>query len=231
MPTRPRSRPIRRSPNAPGRTRRSRSRSSSGGGGRTTGAVKEKTGARSVRPAARGAVPSGHVEPRPELEESKRDKTNTTTSLLRKQAEFDNFRKRMERERDESGAAAVREVLKRFLPSWTTWNGPAGERRFEGPLFKGIELVHQQFLDLLKKEGWCHRRARRPLRPAPARGGPGHGRPRLRVGRCPGGDAEGVVYNDRLLRPALVKVTSGKGADRESSSRSQRQDRDAGEEP
>src|SRR5262249_14786170 len=51
-----------------------------------------------------------------ELEEVRRDKDKYYDLLLRKQADFDNFRKRMERERNESWAAAARDLLKRFLP-------------------------------------------------------------------------------------------------------------------
>jgi len=200
----------------------------------TTGAVKEKTG-REERPAGRAggrSHPDTSTLAR-ELEESKRDKDKYYDLLLRKQADFDNFRKRMERERDESGSAAVREVLKRFLPILD--NMERALRASEGskdPLFKGIELVHQQFLDLLKKEGVV------PIDALGARFDPRLHEAVL-VMDVPGFESDvvleemqkGYMYNDRLLRPALVKVTSGKGADRASSSRSQRQDRDAGEEP
>jgi len=107
----------------------------------TTGAVKEKTG-REERPTGRAGGRS-HPDTSSlarELEESKRDKDKYYDLLLRKQAEFDNFRKRMERERDESGAAAVREVLKRFLPILD--NMERALRASEGskdPLFKGMK--------------------------------------------------------------------------------------------
>jgi len=92
--------------------------------------------------------------------------------------------------------------------------------------------VHQQFLDLLKKEGVV------PIDALGARFDP-RLHEAVQVMDVPGFESDvvleemqkGYMYNDRLLRPALVKVTSGKGADRASSSRSQRQDRDAGEEP
>ncbi|HKB06844.1 MAG TPA: nucleotide exchange factor GrpE, partial [Candidatus Polarisedimenticolia bacterium] len=89
-----------------------------------------------------------------DLEEALRDKEKYYDLFLRKQAEFDNFRKRMEREREEFGAGAARDVLKRLLPVLD--NMERALRASEGsndPLYKGIELVHQQFLDLLKKEG------------------------------------------------------------------------------
>ena len=180
----------------------------------TTGAVKEKTG-REERPAGRAggrSRPDTSTLAR-ELEESKRDKDKYYDLLLRKQAEFDNYRKRTERERAESGLAGAREVLQRLLPVLDNMEralrtGGASS----DPLRKGIELVHQQFLDLLKKEG---------VQPIEALGA--HFDPRLHeaveVLDVPGFEADmileemqkGYTFNDRLLRPALVKVSSGRG--------------------
>jgi len=127
----------------------------------------------------------------------------------------------------------VREVLKRFLPILD--NMERALRASEGskdPLFKGIELVHQQFLDLLKKEGVV------PIDALGARFDP-RLHEAVEVLDVPGFESDvileemqkGYAYNDRLLRPALVKVASGKGAERASSSGPQRHDRGAGEEP
>lgn len=158
------------------------------------------------------------------LEEALREKDGFYDRLLRKQAEFDNYRKRMERERDESGASAAREVLKRLLPVLD--NMERALRTSEGstdPLRRGIEMVHQQFLDLLKKEG---------IRPIDALGSCFD--PRLHeaveVLDVAGFEADvileemqkGYTWNDRLLRPALVKVSSGKAPN-------PHQGRDAGE--
>jgi molecular chaperone GrpE len=180
----------------------------------TTGTVKEKPGP--------GEPTFGRKPARPlpdpptashELEEALRDKDKYYDLLLRKQADFENFRKRMERERDEAGTVAVRDVLKRLLPVLD--NMERALRVSEGskdPLFKGIGLVHQQFLDLLKKEGVV------PIDALGARFDP-----RLHeaaeVLDVPGFAPEvvleemqkGYTYNDRLLRPALVKVASGRG--------------------
>src|SRR5262245_32045430 len=49
-------------------------------------------------------------------EELLREKDKYYDLLLRKQADFDNYRKRMERERAEFGTAATGDVLKRLLP-------------------------------------------------------------------------------------------------------------------
>jgi molecular chaperone GrpE len=200
----------------------------------TTGALKQKT-ERDERSSARaGGRP--HQESSAlvhDLEEAKRDKDKYYDLLLRKQADFDNFRKRMERERDESGAVAVRELVKRFLPILD--NMERALRASEGskdPLFKGIELVHQHFLDLLRKEGVV------PIESLGARFDP-RLHEAVEVRDVPGVQPDvvleemqkGYTYNDRLLRPALVRVASGKGTERAPSSDPQRQDRGTGEEP
>jgi molecular chaperone GrpE len=180
----------------------------------TTGALKEETdrkgGASDGASSAQEKRPAALAQ---QLQEALRDKDKYYDLLLRKQAEFDNFRKRMEREREEMGGAAARDVLGRLLPVLD--NMERALRASEGssdPHYKGIELVHQQFLDLLKKEG---------VQPIDALGS--RFDPRLheavQVLDVPGFEADvvleemqkGYTYNDRLLRPALVKVASGRG--------------------
>ena len=179
----------------------------------TTGAVKEEAALAPSAPGRKTAESESDGGPQARLlEEALREKDRFYDLLLRKQAEFDNYRKRMERERDETGAGAAREVLRRLLPvldnmerALKTGEGP------HAPLRKGIELVHQQFLDLLKKEG---------IQPIDSLGSAFD--PRLHeavevldvAGFEPDVVLEemqrGYRHNDRLLRPALVKVSSGK---------------------
>jgi molecular chaperone GrpE len=181
----------------------------------TTGAVKKKGRERGDAASAATAAPQGKraADQARRLDEALAEKDKYYDLLLRKQAEFDNFRKRMERERDEAGAGAARDILKRLLPVLD--NMERALRASEGSgetLYKGIELVHQQFLDLLKKEGV------RPVDALGARFDP-HLHEAVEVLDVPGFEPDvvleemqrGYTHNDRLLRPALVKVASGKG--------------------
>ena len=179
----------------------------------TTGAVKGKTereGRSSSRPGGRSHPDTSTLAR--ELEESKRDKDKYYDLLLRKQAEFDNFRKRMERERDETGGVAARDVLKRLLPVLDNMERALkAAEASRDPLRQGIELVHQQFLDLLRKEG---------VQPIDALGSAfdPHLHEAVEVLDVAGFEPDmvleemqrGYTHNDRLLRPALVKVSSGK---------------------
>ena len=109
----------------------------------TTGAVKKGT---APAPPAHGRpapppVPVDDTGPR-HLEEALREKDRYYDLLLRKQAELDNYRKRTERERAESGLAGVREVLQRLLPVLDNMERAlrTGEPSND-PLRRGIELV------------------------------------------------------------------------------------------
>src|ERR1700736_5389826 len=73
--------------------------------------------------------------------------------LLRRQAEFDNFRKRTEKERSEFLQYAGMEIVRDLLPIVDDFDramkveGGAPEYR------KGVEMIHNRMLDTLKKLG------------------------------------------------------------------------------
>src|SRR5216110_267747 len=75
--------------------------------------------------------------------------------LLRKTAEFDNYRRRIERERREQGDQAVRDLLLELLLVIDDFDlalavDPGGT---PGAYRKGVELIHAKLEDLLRKYG------------------------------------------------------------------------------
>jgi molecular chaperone GrpE len=76
--------------------------------------------------------------------------------LLRVTAEFDNYRKRTERERRDLWDSASSDVIRDFLPVLDDL-----ERALSAPIDataaesmrRGVELIHRQMLELLKKRG------------------------------------------------------------------------------
>jgi molecular chaperone GrpE len=133
--------------------------------------------------------------------------------LLRKTAEFDNYRKRTERERIQLSEAAAADLLTELLPLVDDMEralkadpgGDAGEA-----VRKGVELIHKQMLEMLRKRG---------VRPIEALGAdfdphfhmavahdPAEGR---REGEVIEEFRRGYMLGDRLLRPAMVKVAKG----------------------
>jgi molecular chaperone GrpE len=142
-------------------------------------------------------------------DELRRERDALQDRLLRTAAEFDNYRKRMEKERRELSEYAAADILTEMLPILDNF-----ERALAAPpttdvssLRKGVELIHKQMLDLLRKRG---------VKPIDALGADFDPNIHEAVVHEPS-DAhrEGEVMQelqrgfrlgDRLLRPAMVKV-------------------------
>jgi molecular chaperone GrpE len=156
----------------------------------------------------RGALPSGVSDPA----EVSRQRDEYYERLLRTAAEFDNYRKRVERERREYTEYATVELIKELLPLLDDLErAVAAEAGAGGPeaIRKGIELIHRRLLDVLARRGVAvidpvgadfdpH------LHEAVARV-PAAGR---RDGEVVEVFARGYRLGDRLLRPAMVKVAT-----------------------
>jgi molecular chaperone GrpE len=129
--------------------------------------------------------------------------------LLRKQAEFDNFRKRAERERGEyiqfASAELVRELLN-ALDSFDAALHKAAPGSDEN-LLRGFELIYKQIQDTLGRSG---------LKPIEARGAIFDPQVHQAVTTVPTDSVtentvvdelrKGYTLNGRLLRPAMVSV-------------------------
>jgi molecular chaperone GrpE len=133
--------------------------------------------------------------------------------LLRKTAEFDNFRKRIERERQAVSESAAADLLAELLPllddlerALKAEAGPEGAEVYR----RGVEMIHRQLSEILRKRG---------VRPIEAIGtdfdpyyhqavahepAAGH-----RDGEIVEEFRRGYMLGDRLLRPSMVKVAKG----------------------
>ena len=143
------------------------------------------------------------------LSELQRERDDLHDRLLRKSAEFDNYRKRIDRERREQADQAVTDLLLELLSAVDDFDrallvdaGPSA-----AAYRKGIELIHAKLHDLLRKYD---------VRPIDTLGtdfdpnlhqavmheaSPGH-----REGEVIGELQRGYLIHGRLLRPAMVKV-------------------------
>lgn len=146
-------------------------------------------------------------------EEVQRQRDEYYDLLLRKTAEFDNYRKRIERERQSVTEAAAADLILELLPllddlerASRAESGPDGAETYR----RGVELIHRQLLDTLRKRG---------VRPIEAVGTDfdphihqavtheavaGH-----RDGEVLEELRRGYMLGDRLLRPSMVKVAKG----------------------
>ena len=129
--------------------------------------------------------------------------------LLRKSAEFDNYRKRVERERREQADQAVVNLLQELLQVVDDFDlalqVEAGEEA--AGYRKGVELIHAKLHDMLRKQGV------RPIEALGADFDPNvhqavlhESSPKHREGEVIGELRRGYMLGDRLLRPSMVKV-------------------------
>ncbi len=147
--------------------------------------------------------------PDAELQALRQEKDALRDQLLRAAADFDNYRKRVDRERRELVDYAATDLLVEVLPLVDDLElALAQPATPEVAAYRqGVELVHRKMLDLLRKRG---------VVPVPAAGESFD--PNVHeavVHEVSDAHSEGTVIDelrrgyklkDRLLRPAMVKV-------------------------
>jgi molecular chaperone GrpE len=144
-----------------------------------------------------------------DLDALTRERDELRDRLLRITAEFDNYRKRTDRERRELAEFAAADLIRDLLPvvddleralASPGWGDDSAGRR-------GVELIHRQLLEVLRRRG---------VQPIDAVGqdfdpewhesvatDPANGR---RDGEITAEVRRGYRIGQRLLRPAMVKV-------------------------
>jgi molecular chaperone GrpE len=146
-------------------------------------------------------------------DELQRQRDDFYERLLRKTAEFDNYRKRVERDRQAMAESAAADLVRDLLPlvddlerALKAEPGAEGAEAYR----RGVELIHRQLIEVLRKRG---------VRPIEALGAdfdphfhqavsyePAEGR---RDGEVVEEFGRGYMLGDRLIRPAMVKVAKG----------------------
>ena len=137
-----------------------------------------------------------------------RERDDFKDRWLRKSAEFDNYRKRIERERREQADQAVVDLLQELLTVVDDFDRALTVGGDEGGAYrKGVELIHGKLHDLLRKLGV------KAMDVIGADFDPNvhmavmhEESPEHREGEVIGELQKGYLLNDRLLRPAMVKV-------------------------
>jgi molecular chaperone GrpE len=160
---------------------------------------------------------AGYAAPGDELPsreaELERERDNYKDLLLRRTAEFENFRKRIDRERVAQSEAAAADLVQELLPliddlerALQADPGSEGAEAYR----RGVELIQRQLAEVLRKRG---------VKPIDALGAdfdphyhqavshePAAGR---REGEIIEEYRRGYMLGDRLLRPSMVKVAKG----------------------
>ena len=153
---------------------------------------------------AEAAAPD--VSPTVDLE---RERDDYKDRWLRKSAEFDNYRRRIERERREQAEQSVVDLMQDLLSVVDDFDRALTVEAGEGGAAyrKGVELIHGKLHDLLRRHGV------KPIEALGADFDPNvhqavmhEESPDHREGEVIGELRKGYTLNDRLLRPAMVKV-------------------------
>lgn len=163
-------------------------------------------------PAPSGESPAASADAAPEDSQVKKlstDLDELRQTLLRRQADFDNYRKRIEKERSEDSRRATARVVESLIPIVDGFeHALAAHKEDEYASYrKGFELIYKQLLDNIAKLG---------VERAEPLGQPFDPHLHQAVDRTettehPDGTILEVfqpsyVFHGRVLRPALVRV-------------------------
>jgi molecular chaperone GrpE len=148
-----------------------------------------------------------------EYESLKAERDELKDQLLRRRADFENYRKRVERDRNQASRDAVFDALRSILPTLDNLERALAHADEGHSLKEGVELIQRELLVTLENLGL------RAHDPVGERYDP-ELHEALSVERVPGAEDGKIVevlrkayyFKDRLLRPALVRVSrSGDG--------------------
>ncbi|MDD7593211.1 MAG: nucleotide exchange factor GrpE [Peptoniphilaceae bacterium] len=73
--------------------------------------------------------------------------------LVRLQADFQNYRKRVERDRESTVRFANEKLLRQLLEVVDNFERALGSEKEHDQFYQGMELIHQQFVNLLTNNG------------------------------------------------------------------------------
>ena len=135
------------------------------------------------------------------------EKADLNDRLLRSRAEFDNARRRFDRERSEYLQFASMDLVKDLLPVLDDFERALKVEHADANYAKGVELIYQRLYETLKKMG---------LEPIDTAGKQFDPNVHQAVERVPTEEAEdqtvlgefqrGYNFKGKLLRPAMVRV-------------------------
>jgi molecular chaperone GrpE len=171
-------------------------------------ATEEPASDTGLEPAAEPAADA--PAPTDELGALRRERSELRDELLRRRADFDNYRKRVERDRGAATADAEAALLRLLLGTLDNLERALAAQDSGTALREGVVLTHRELVALFDSLGVT------AIDPLGERFDPAAHQAILHEpapGFAGGTVAEvfrkGYRYRDRLLRPALVKVASG----------------------
>jgi molecular chaperone GrpE len=139
------------------------------------------------------------------------EKQDLQNTLVRRQADFENYRKRVEKERQQERHRGAEQLIEQVLPVLDAFDlALSGQSGAASPEYrKGFEIIRAQLWNALAKQG---------LQPIEAVGKPfdphlHHAIENVPTAEQPEGTVvgelqTGYMFHDRVLRPAMVRVAT-----------------------
>jgi molecular chaperone GrpE len=141
------------------------------------------------------------------LEEAEAKLSDYKDSWLRSQADFQNYKKRIERDNEMMYTSMKGDIIKKVLPALDDLERALQNRRAEDPWADGIELIARKLQNMLESEGVKRIEAldvefdpnfHEAISHEPANG--------AKSGHVIGVVQNGYMLGERVIRPALVRV-------------------------
>ena len=165
--------------------------------------------------SASGGLPANSDVPlTEELARLKAEKEELLQTMIRRQADFENFRKRTERDRHEEGRRGVERLIVDLIPVLDAFD--RGLQAHDDPAYeeyrKGITLIRKQLWDAIAKHGVQRIEATGKIFDPHMH----QAIERLESEEYPDGFIvavfqDGYIFHGRVLRPAIVRVAVNSG--------------------
>jgi molecular chaperone GrpE len=161
--------------------------------------------------AAPDSLAAGDGSAADQVERLVAEKQDLQNTLVRRQADFENYRKRVERERQQERHRGAEQLIEQVLPVLDAFDlALSGQSGGASPEYrKGFEMIRAQLWNALAKQG---------LQPIEAVGKPFDPHLHHAIENVPTADKPegtvigemqtGYLFHDRVLRPAMVRVAT-----------------------
>jgi molecular chaperone GrpE len=173
-----------------------------------------KTQETAAETAAADPQPAKEKELSEQIAKLQAEKQELLNTLVHRQADFENYRKRIERERHQESHRAVAALIEHLLPVFDAFDRALAAH--DDPAYeeyrKGVELIQRRMWDELSKQGLARIEAvGKPFDPRQH-----HAIERVESEEYDDGTVleelqAGYRFHDRVLRPAMVRVAVHRG--------------------
>jgi len=172
----------------------------------------EQAASEAAAAAARAFEADGNQQPE-EVQKLLKEKEELMNTLVRRQADFDNYRKRVEKERHQERHRGVELMVESLLPVLDAFDRALAAH--DDPAYaeyqKGFELIRRQLWELLAKQGVKRMEATgERFNPHLHHAIESVQNTELEEGTVVGEMQPGYMFHDRVLRPAMVRVAAAK---------------------